>query len=408
MEDGSSWYNMAPLICKRGKSYNLPAADFPAFAGYTFQGWALSDGGKVKYKDGASVKDLAEADKKISLYAVWKPNKYTIVYKGNGASNTTMENTSATYGKTVRLAKNTFKLSGYTFKGWSLGDPKADVLYKDAKSYKNIVTSGKAVLYAQWGYKVKYVANNDTATTGILEDAMLKGHDNILINDPAFGQTKGYFAGWNTKADGSGTSYEGGQVIDLQPDSSGVVTLYAQWDYGQLYWPVRKDGVSITSLSSHHGVNGHRGIDVADAVGASYYAAFDGTISFVFDGCIANMNGDHSKCNPSHPELKSESTNYTCNNGFGNGIVIRCEIEGQIYQIQYAHMASVSKDLHEGDFVKRGTYLGEVGDTGFSDGTHAHFEIDLETNPGSSTAYWGTAVDNDYTHDGCVFTYQYD
>ena len=42
---------------------------------------------------------------------------------------------------------------------------------------------------------------------------------------------KGYvFAGWNTKADGSGISFTDGQeVLNLTSEEDGIVKLYAQW-----------------------------------------------------------------------------------------------------------------------------------------------------------------------------------
>jgi uncharacterized repeat protein (TIGR02543 family) len=46
----------------------------------------------------------------------------------------------------------------------------------------------------------------------------------------AFTRTGYTFAGWNTKADGSGTSYDNGEsVSNLTTTNGGTVTLYAKW-----------------------------------------------------------------------------------------------------------------------------------------------------------------------------------
>lgn len=48
----------------------------------------------------------------------------------------------------------------------------------------------------------------------------------VSLNTNVFTPATGYhFAGWNTKADGSGTSYSNGQLIGVNSD----ITLYAQW-----------------------------------------------------------------------------------------------------------------------------------------------------------------------------------
>ena len=176
-------------------------------------------------------------------------------------------------------------------------------------------------------------------------------------------------------------------------------------DLGTLYWPVRRNGAAVMSIGTQHGqwlsINGkswqHLGIDIDNAAGASWYAAYSGTIAEVYTGCTTNGYGDHSKCSPNH----NETYNGACNSGFGNGIVIQCNINGQTYFMQYAHMNSVAfTSADKGKPIARGTYLGTVGDRGNSFGTHAHFEI----NQGRP---FGPAVNNDPTQAGCIFRYSY-
>lgn len=68
--------------------------------------------------------------------------------------------------------------------------------------------------------------------------------------------------------------------------------------------------------------------------------------------------------------------------------------------MQYAHMNSVSPSLKEGQAIAKGTYLGTVGDRGFSFGTHAHFEVNLGR-------LFGTPINNDPTQSGSKFVYSY-
>ena len=182
-------------------------------------------------------------------------------------------------------------------------------------------------------------------------------------------------------------------------------------DQDKLYWPVRRaDLTPITAISSHPGDmvagNAHRGIDIANAEGAGWYAAYGGTVTYVFRGCSTNGNNSHAGCSPNHPELTSSSNSYgvVCNNGFGNGCIIKSEMNGKTYYFQYAHMDRVSNSLAEGMQITKGTYLGQVGDKGFSFGIHAHFEIDEETSMGS---YWGRSTNNDPESPQCEFDYKY-
>ncbi len=52
--------------------------------GYTFKGWATTQGGKVEYTDGAEYVIGTEAS--YTLYAVWEANVYTITYEKNGGT----------------------------------------------------------------------------------------------------------------------------------------------------------------------------------------------------------------------------------------------------------------------------------------------------------------------------------
>lgn len=95
-------------------------------------------------------------------------------------------------------------------------------------------------------YIIKYNANNDAASTKKLQnwskmrDQKITYGENITIKDIAGSELPGYtFAGWNTKADGSGVNFsnkEGNTVKEFlskarkSVDEDGaVIHLYAQW-----------------------------------------------------------------------------------------------------------------------------------------------------------------------------------
>ncbi|MEU1331086.1 peptidoglycan DD-metalloendopeptidase family protein [Streptomyces sp. NPDC005865] len=68
----------------------------------------------------------------------------------------------------------------------------------------------------------------------------------------------------------------------------------------------------------------------------------------------------------------------SCGGGFGIEVVVR-HVGG--YFTQYAHLAAVTVD--QGDRVRTGQWLGQVGTTGNSTGPHLHFETRLTPDLGS-------------------------
>lgn len=117
-------------------------------------------------------------------------------------------------------------------------------------------------------YTVKYNANSSTATGSMKSQVITYGSGTKLTANSFV--NKGFtFAGWNTKADGTGTAYadkvDGSKIIN---ESGKTVTLYAQWVLNKpykivnvvsgihVYWTA-VEGVSKYGLwRSENGING--------------------------------------------------------------------------------------------------------------------------------------------------------
>ena len=87
------------------------------------------------------------------------------------------------------------------------------------------------VLYAQWtpAYTVTYNGNGNTGGTVPVDGSSpyLQGATVTVLGNTGTLVKIGYtFAGWNTAANGSGTSYSPGNTFAM---GSSNVTLYAQW-----------------------------------------------------------------------------------------------------------------------------------------------------------------------------------
>lgn len=101
----------------------------------------------------------------------------------------------------------------------------------------------------------------------------------------------------------------------------------------------------------------HGGIDIGDAGihGGSVVASRSGTVIAVNNSC-------------SHDYYKTSTCG--CGGGYGNYVTIAHD---GTYSTHYAHLASAAVSV--GDYVQQGQVIGYVGCTGFSMGSHLHFEI---------------------------------
>ena len=176
--------------------------------------------------------DLEKGNVSISIYADWKANTYTIKYNGNGNTGGSTAGSSHTYDTAKGLTANGFTKTGYTFKNWNTKADGSGTSYADKASVKNLTaTAGGTVnLYAQWTANKYTVAYNANGGTGTMANQELTYDKAATLNANTFKRTGYRFSGWNTKADGTGTSYaDKASVKNLTANSGGTVTLYAKW-----------------------------------------------------------------------------------------------------------------------------------------------------------------------------------
>ncbi|WP_080843926.1 M23 family metallopeptidase [Cytobacillus gottheilii] len=83
---------------------------------------------------------------------------------------------------------------------------------------------------------------------------------------------------------------------------------------------------------------------------------------------------------------------------YGETVILRHNINGQVYETVYAHMRSGSRTVSAGQTVQQGQRLGYMGNTGQSYGQHLHFEVHKgtwnadKTNAQNPRNYLGTNV----------------
>lgn len=217
-------------------------SNVPTRIGYTFVKWTTNkDGTGTAYQPGSQYSYNRDSDGgTVTLYAVWTPWKYTVRYDKNvpaNSSSQTVSNMPADQTKTeevnLTLSSNKPSRNGYIFNGWQVQiNGKAVDYQPGAKlSYDVDDKDGSTIiLYAQWTawkHTVHYNANGGDQNS--VPTDQTKTFDQAMILSDKKPTRHGYnFVRWNTKADGTGTSYEvkGNYNHD---QNGGTVTLYAIW-----------------------------------------------------------------------------------------------------------------------------------------------------------------------------------
>ena len=200
---------------------------------YTKFGLALGSWNTAADGSGTSYppESLVTFTEPITLYAQWVTATVTVTFDANGGSGS-MSSQSGDGGTDITLAANTFtNRSDLGFHEWNTApDGSGDSVADGA----TLTLDQTVTLYAQWLPVVgilfdgngRSVGDGRGRATGSMPiQAGLQGIEGTLI--PNSYELTGYvFDGWNTAADGSGTSFadEGAYTFD-----TGSVTLYAQW-----------------------------------------------------------------------------------------------------------------------------------------------------------------------------------
>ncbi len=115
----------------------------PTKVHYIFKGWARSKNATVaEYQSG----DAYSRNAKVTLYAVWEPETYTIKFDANGGKGEILD-TTITYGDAIRIPNDV--ICDYSYlKGWSTSKTATTATYKIGMDYK---FDANTTLYAVWG-----------------------------------------------------------------------------------------------------------------------------------------------------------------------------------------------------------------------------------------------------------------
>ena len=272
-----------------GKSYKLPENPFEKER-YEFKEWnTKSDGTGTSYANLDTIPAMADKES-ITLYAIWWGEKRTVTFNANGG-------TVNPDSKVVRLKGEYGELpiptrTGYGFNGWYYSE---DVIYANINAFS--IYEGNE-LTAKWvsnAYTIIYDANGGTVQSNYKNDssiAMMSG--SLRTTYGQNGQETGIFENiferpgytfkeWNTKADGTGSSYTPEQIIQLDNVPNDTLRLYAIWE-----------SIDLQIGNTNYNVDDNvlTGIDIGTDIGSIDLMLPSGYSYSIYDGDSIKAQGN--------------------------------------------------------------------------------------------------------------------
>ena len=205
----------------------------PTRIGYVFAGWYLKDTeikvtklNKGTYYGGNITLEARWYAKSSSKYCIPVSGKTsgTITYILNGGSyrdsmkvtyNYDAAYTKVSLPKPVRL--------GYKFEGWYIKGTEIKLTRIAKHQYL-----GNVELEARWSKPIYTMTYQKNKGKGVMDKTSTSFDEKAVISDIGYVRPGYVFAGWNTKANGTGLQYAPGQTVSNITTKTNI-NLYAQW-----------------------------------------------------------------------------------------------------------------------------------------------------------------------------------
>lgn len=221
--NGNGGTTTAPAVSQSvvGATVTIADSSTATRTGYTFLGWnTLATGAGTAIAVGPGYLPPSN----ITLYAKWSANSYVVVFDSNTATGVgatgTMGNMTIVAGTAKALTTNGFARTGYVFRNWNSRADGTGTTYANLASITFFETT---TVYAQWNPILTYLINGGSGTVPAAVNN--PPGTNVAAAASTITRTGFTFAGWNTAANRSGTSYAVGDSVTV----STPLNLYAQW-----------------------------------------------------------------------------------------------------------------------------------------------------------------------------------
>jgi C1A family cysteine protease len=222
--------NMDSQVVASNVRTDLPLNSFTK-ENYEFNGWnTKEDGSGVSYDDGGAFVSNVNA-RDVVLYAQWIGKEMTVTFDANGGT-TPVSSKVVRYGKAYGNLPVPYK-DNAAFVSWMCND----------EEVRNYSVYSCDTLKASWkdnAYNVIYhLSGGDVTWLGKFENyvdknLLIKVYDlsdtNIDLEGALFARDNYRLIGWNTSNDGSGTSYDLLEKVNINNIDNSQVNLYPMWE----------------------------------------------------------------------------------------------------------------------------------------------------------------------------------
>jgi len=186
----------------------------------------------------------SEMKKDFKLYIKWELADIAIRYNANTGTGT-ISDKYITYTQTGLISTDLTSITktGYALSGWNTKADGTGETYYPGQEY-TMNSTEPVTLYAMWtarSYSVVYDKNAESATGNPIAFSHVF-NENFEITDSVYTRAGYDFVGWNTKADGTGTTYHSGDSVKLATTGT---TFYAQWRAKKYTVSFAKGGTDI-------------------------------------------------------------------------------------------------------------------------------------------------------------------
>ena len=267
--------------------------------GYSLAGWnTAADGSGTTYAPGDKF-TMDAAD--MTLYAVWTINSYDVGYDGNGSTEGSVpgESNHEFATEVTVLGPGDLAKTGHTFAGWNTAADGSGTAYAEGGTFE--IGAEHVTLYAQWtvnGYTITYegIGSDEGSPPAA---SSYDYQSSVTVSGSGSLRKTGYsLAGWNTAADGSGTTYAPGDKFTMD---AADMTLYAVWTINS--YDVGYDGNGSTE-GSVPGESNHEFATEVTVLGpgdlaktghtfAGWNTAADGSGTAYAEGGTFEIGSDH-------------------------------------------------------------------------------------------------------------------